>query len=92
MGVCGAGLFPERGGAAAIFHILKRHLDFRVSHIDDSILGGGYWVIFMVLTIGISLFTASLIVEGHRMMLSLEGILLLLFSFSPVLTHPARVY
>ena len=60
-------MFPERGGAAAILHILKRHLDFRVSHIvDDSILGGGYWVIFMVLTIGISLFAASLIVEGHR--------------------------
>ena len=54
-------MLPEHLGAAAIFYILRRHLDIHVSHIVDySILGGGYWVIFMVLTIGISLFTASL--------------------------------
>lgn len=58
---------PERPGAVAIFHMLKRHLGFRVSHVvDGSISGGGYWVIFVVLTIGISLFTASLGAEGHR--------------------------
>ena len=66
-GGVGWGLFPECGGAAAVFHTLKRHLDFHVSHVvDDSIWGGGYWVIFVVLTIGISLSTASLIMEGHR--------------------------
>lgn len=60
------GVSPELVGAAAIFHLVERHLDFCVSHIVDcSISGGGYWVIFMVLTIGISLFTASLGREGH---------------------------
>lgn len=60
------GVFTEHLGAAAIFHVLKRHLDFDVSHtVDCSILGDGYKVIFMVLTIGISFFTASLGAEGH---------------------------
>lgn len=56
----------ERLGAVAILHTLKRHLGLRVSHVvDGSISGGGYRVIFVVLTIGISLFTASLGAEGH---------------------------
>lgn len=56
----------ERLGAVAILHTLKRHLGLHVSHVvDGSISGGGYRVIFVVLTIGISLFTASLGAEGH---------------------------
>lgn len=37
------GALPEYLGAAAIFHVLKRHLEFDVSHtVDSSILRGGY--------------------------------------------------
>lgn len=63
--------------------MLKRHLDFPVSHIvDGSILGSGYWVVFMVLTIRVSLFTASLDAEDHRTSFSSESILP---SFAPSL-------
>lgn len=42
-------------------------MEFHVHHIvDSSILGGGYSVIFVVLTIGMPLFIASFGAEDHR--------------------------
>lgn len=58
-------MFLECLGVVVVFRILKRYSDFCVSYIVDFfILGGGYWVIFMILIIGIFFFFVFLGIEG----------------------------